>query len=152
MPIVRPVSLGEGTGLRRLERVVYKAPQCSTGGSPMSLDFDSARLYNPNLTSSHEEWRTQLRRFVDAEIMPYAEDWDEAGEIPIELWPKAAAVGLLGLGYPEQYGGTPGDVWLTQIATEELSRVGVGGVNASLMVHGIGLPPVINWGSEAMKE
>ncbi len=118
----------------------------------MSLDFDSARLYNPNLTSSHEEWRTQLRRFVDAEIMPYAEDWDEAGEIPIELWPKAAAVGLLGLGYPEQYGGTPGDVWLTQIATEELSRVGVGGVNASLMVHGIGLPPVINWGSEAMKE
>ncbi len=152
MPIVRPVSLGEGTGLRRLERVVYKPPQCSTGVSPMSLDFDSARLYNPNLTSSHEEWRTQLRRFVDAEIMPYAEDWDEAGEIPIELWPKAAAVGLLGLGYPEQYGGTPGYVWLTQIATEELSRVGVGGVNASLMVHGIGLPPVINWGSEAMKE
>jgi acyl-CoA dehydrogenase len=118
----------------------------------MSLDFDSARLHNPNLTSSHEEWRTQLRRFVDAEIMPYADDWDEAGEIPEELWPKAAAVGLLGLGYPEQYGGTPGDVWLTQIATEELSRVGVGGVNASLMVHGIGLPPIINWGSEAMKE
>jgi len=152
MPIVRLVSLREDTGLRRLERVVYKAPQCSTGGSPMSLDFDSARLHNPNLTSSHEEWRTQLRRFVDAEIMPYADDWDEAGEIPEELWPKAAAVGLLGLGYPEQYGGTPGDVWLTQIATEELSRVGVGGVNASLMVHGIGLPPIINWGSEAMKE
>ena len=118
----------------------------------MSLDFDSARLYNPNMTSEHEEWRAQLRRFVDAEIMPYAEEWDEAGEIPIDLWPKAAAVGLLGLGYPEQYGGTPGDVWFTQIATEELSRVGVGGVNASLMVHGIGLPPVINWGSEAMKE
>jgi len=118
----------------------------------MSLDFDSARLYNPNMTSEHEEWRAQLRRFVDAEIMPYAEEWDEAGEIPIDLWPKAAAVGLLGLGYPEQYGGTPGDVWFNQIATEELSRVGVGGVNASLMVHGIGLPPVINWGSEAMKE
>ncbi len=118
----------------------------------MSLDFDSARLYNPNITSEHEEWRAQLRRFVDAEIMPYAEEWDEAGEIPIDLWPKAAAVGLLGLGYPEQYGGTPGDVWFNQIATEELSRVGVGGVNASLMVHGIGLPPVINWGSEAMKE
>ena len=48
----------------------------------MSLDFDSARLYNPNMTPSHEEWRAQLRRFVDAEIMPHAEDWDEAGEIP----------------------------------------------------------------------
>ncbi len=117
----------------------------------MSLTFDTARLPNPNLTEDHLAWRDQLRRFVDAEIMPFAEAWDEAGEIPIELWPKAAAVGLLGLGYPEAYGGTPGDVWFSQIASEELARVGAGGINASLMVHGIGLPPVINWGSEAMK-
>ena len=66
----------------------------------MSLDFDSARLPNPNINEDHEAWRTQLRRFIDTEIMPYAEDWDEAGEIPIELWPKAAAVGLLGMNYP----------------------------------------------------
>ena len=64
----------------------------------MSLDFDSARLPNPHLREEHHEWRTQLRKFIDAEIMPFAEDWDEAGHIPIELWPKAAAVGLLGLG------------------------------------------------------
>ena len=117
----------------------------------MSLDFDAARLPNPNLTEEHHAWREQLRRFIDAEIMPYADEWDEAGEIPIDLWPKAAEVGLLGLGYPEAYGGTPSDVWFSQIATEELARVGAGGINASLMVHGIGLPPVINWGSEAMK-
>ncbi len=84
--------------------------------------------------------------------MPFAEEWDEAGHIPIELWPKAANVGLLGLGYPEAYGGTPGDIWYSQIANEELARIGVGGINASLMVHGIGLPPVLNWGSDAMKE
>ena len=86
--------------------------------------------------------------------MPYAEDWDEAGEIPIELWPKAAAVGLLGMNYPEEYGGTKEgiDSWHGWITNEELARVGVGGVAASLMVHGIGLPPVINWGSEAMKQ
>ena len=53
----------------------------------MSLDFDSARLPNPNLTEEHEAWRTQLRRFIDAEIMPYAEEWDEAGDIPMALWP-----------------------------------------------------------------
>lgn len=50
----------------------------------LSLDFDSARLPNPNLTPEHEEWRVQLRRFIDAEIMPYATDWDEAGKIPDE--------------------------------------------------------------------
>ncbi len=120
----------------------------------MSLDFDSARLPNPNLTEDHEAWRTQLRRFIDAEIMPYAEDWDENGEIPIELWPKAAQIGLLGMGYPEQYGGTKEgiDSWHSLITSEELARIGVGGIPASLMIHGIGLPPVINWGSEAMKQ
>ena len=64
----------------------------------MALDFDSARLSNPYLTSEHEEWRSQVRRFMDREIMPFAAEWDEAGEIPDELWAKAAEVGILGLG------------------------------------------------------
>jgi len=120
----------------------------------MSLDFDSARIPNPNLTDIHEEWRRQLRRFIDTEIVPYAEDWDEAGEIPMALWPKAAAVGLLGLGYPEEYGGTLEEVdsWHGWVTNEGLARIGVGGVTASLMVHGIGLPPIINWGSAEMKQ
>lgn len=119
----------------------------------MALDFDSARLPNPHVTSGHEAWRTQLRRFIDTEIAPFAAAWDEAGHIPDALWPRAAAVGLLGLGYPEAYGGTSEgiDCWHQWITTEELNRFAVGGVPASLMVHGIGLPPVLNWGSEAMK-
>lgn len=120
----------------------------------MPLDFDSARLANPNITAEHEEWRRQLRKFIDAEIMPFADDWDEAGEIPMDLWPKAAAVGLLGLNYPEEFGGTSEgiDSWHNWIANEELARIGAGGIPASLMVHGIGLPPVLNWGTEAMKQ
>ena len=76
--------------------------------------------------------------------MPFAEDWDENGAIPDELWPKAAEVGLLGLGFPEEFGGvTEGiDIWHSIIVNEEMARVAVGGVTASLMVHGIGLPPV----------
>ena len=120
----------------------------------MSLTFDSARLHNPYITSEHEAWRTQLRRFIEAEIMPYAESWDEEGNIPSDLWVKAAGVGLLGFGFPEEYGGTLKDidVWHSWIINEELARIGVGGVSASLMVHGIGLPPVINWGSSQMKQ
>lgn len=120
----------------------------------MALDFDGARLPNPNLRPEHLEWRTQLRKFFDAEVVPFAAQWDEDGHIPDELWTKAAAVGLLGLGYPEQYGGTSQgiDSWYGWIANEELARVGVGGMSASLMVHGIGLPPVINFASENIKE
>lgn len=118
----------------------------------MSLTFDSARLFNPYLTADHEEWRTQLRKFFDLQVIPFAEQWDEDGKIPNDLWPKAAEVGILGLGYPEQYGGiTEGtDIWYANILNEELARVAVGGVGASLMVHNIGLPPVVNFAKQAL--
>lgn len=120
----------------------------------MSLDFDSARLPNPHIRPEHEAWRSQLRRFIDTEIAPYAESWDEEGHVPIELWPKAAEVGLLGLGFPEAYGGISEgiDCWYQWVTNEELNRFAIGGVPASLMVHSIGLPPVLNWGPDAMKE
>ena len=120
----------------------------------MSLDFDSARLRDPNLRPEHEEWRTQLRRFIDREIMPHVDDWDEACRIPDELWPKAAAIGLLGLGYPEAYGGTAEgiDIYHLNIVAEELARTSLGGINSTLLVHGIGLPPVVHFASDATKE
>ncbi len=120
----------------------------------MALDFDGSCLPNPYLTEQHHEWRAQLRRFIDQEIMPYADDWDEAGKMPDELWPKAGSMGLLGLGYPEQYGGTQEgiDIWHSIIVSEEFARIGAGGVNASLLVHGIGLPPIVNFASEAIKQ
>jgi acyl-CoA dehydrogenase len=118
------------------------------------LGFDSARLYNPFLTEQHHEWRDQLRRFLDTEVMPYAGDWDEAGEMPGDLWPKAAEIGLLALGYPEEYGGVSDgiDIWHKNILNEELGRIGAGGVGASLMVHNIGLPPVVNFAQEAIRQ
>lgn len=120
----------------------------------MALDFDSARLTNPYLTPDHDAWRAQLRRFIDREVMPFAAEWDEAGKVPDELWPKAAEVGMLGLGYPEQYGGTSEgmDAWFGNILGEELARVGVGGLASSLMIHGIGLPPVVNFATDEIKE
>jgi len=120
----------------------------------MSLSFDSARLNNPYLTAEHEQWRTHVRRFIEKEIMPYAGEWDELGKIPDDLWPKTGAAGVLGLGYPEQYGGTSEgiDIWYHNIFSEEIARVGVGGVPSTLLVHGIGLPPVANFATDAVKE
>ena len=73
----------------------------------MSLDFDSARLANPHFTEEHDTWRGALRRFIDTEIMPFADDWDEAGAIPSELWPKAAEVGLWGWDTPSNSAAHP---------------------------------------------
>ncbi|MFK8049650.1 MAG: acyl-CoA dehydrogenase family protein [Halioglobus sp.] len=119
----------------------------------MSLSFDSARLPNPDLTEEHEAWREQLRRFIDREIVPYVDEWDEQGFLPDELWGKAAEFGLLGLGYPEQYGGTQTGIDLhhVNIVGEEISRTSLGGLPSTLLSHGIGLPPVLAFGSEDLK-
>ncbi|WP_444904592.1 acyl-CoA dehydrogenase family protein [Microbulbifer sp. CnH-101-E] len=115
-------------------------------------DIDASRMASPFYDEGHQEWRTQLRRFVDREISPYITQWDEDGQLPAELWKKAAEVGLLQMSYPENYGGIETDVFHMIVAAEELARPGAGGLYASLMVHGIALPPLLHYGSEALKD
>jgi acyl-CoA dehydrogenase len=106
---------------------------------------------HPALTEEHEAWRDTVRRFVEREIIPHVTAWDEAGEFPRELYRKAAAAGLLGAGYPEEYGGTPADYFFRVVSSEEFARAGCGGVSASLFSHTIGSPPIAAVGSEELK-
>jgi acyl-CoA dehydrogenase len=99
----------------------------------------------------HDDFRVGLRRFVEREVAPHVDAWDEAGEFPRDLYRRAAALGLLGLGYPEVLGGTPCDLATRLVAVEEIARAGSGGLLASLFSHNIGLPPVLAAGSEALK-
>jgi acyl-CoA dehydrogenase len=107
---------------------------------------------SPYYTDGHEAFRASLRRFVDREIAPFVDEWDEAGGFPRELYRKAAEIGLLALGFPEEFGGVPGDAFLSIIAAQELARSGSGGVSASLMSHTIGAPPIARLGSDALKQ
>ncbi|MEM1396255.1 MAG: acyl-CoA dehydrogenase family protein, partial [Pseudomonadota bacterium] len=118
-----------------------------------ALSFDATRLPCPHLTDSHESWRASVRRFVDQEIAPFVNDWDEEGAFPRKLHQKAADIGLLGLGYPEALGGTTEgvDVFHSIVAMEEMCRPGSGGLAAGLMTHGIALPPIIALGSDDLK-
>jgi acyl-CoA dehydrogenase len=97
---------------------------------------------SPFYTAEHEAFRDVMRRFVGQQIEPYAHGWDEAGEFPRELYVKASAIGLLGLGFPEEFGGTPADQFMKIVASQELARAGAGGISASLMSHSIGAPPI----------
>ena len=98
-----------------------------------------------------DAFRASARRFVEREIAPHVAAWDEAETFPRELYAKAAEAGLIGLGYPEEYGGTPATMRLRLVATEEVARAGSGGLMASLFSHSIGLPPIVAHGSEALK-
>ena len=112
--------------------------------------MDQQTASSPFYNDAHHAWRASLRRWVDHEIAPYATAWDEAGEIPRDLYGKAAALGLLQLGHPEAFGGIPSDPFMSIITTQELARPGAGGIPASLMIHGIGAPPIAAVGAAAL--
>jgi acyl-CoA dehydrogenase len=102
--------------------------------------------------ADRDAFRASARRFVEREIAPHVDGWDEAGSFPRELYAKAAAAGLLGLGYPEHLGGTPAPIAWRLIAGEEVARAGSGGLLASLFSHAIGLPPIVARGSAELQQ
>ena len=102
---------------------------------------------------SHDAWRKELRKFVSKEIVPFVEEWEEAGEFSRELYKKAGEFGLLGMGYPEKYGGTSEgiDIFHGIVTSEELAQ-GCGGVAASLLSLNISLPLIMALGTEEQKQ
>ena len=108
---------------------------------------------NPFTGEEHEAFRDNVRRFVQKEIEPHISEWDEAGEIPRDLYTRAASAGLLGLGFPEPYGGIPvPDPFYNMVMMEEMTRAGSGGLIAGLFSLGIGAPPIVNLGTEEQKQ
>ena len=111
----------------------------------------SSSAPSPFYKPEHEAFRQTVRRFVDREIMPFVDQWDEAEEFPRELYGKASAAGLMQLGFPEEYGGVPTDPFFGIIKAGEMARHCSGGLNASLNSHTIGAPPIAALGPEWMK-
>jgi acyl-CoA dehydrogenase len=118
----------------------------------MSYTFNTEAIFQDYFGKAHEMVRRSVKEFVDKEVKPFIDEWEDAGEFPRELYKKAADVGILGTGYPEEYGGIPGDIFFRVAITEELMRSGSGGFAAGLGSLHIALPPIMLAGSEAQKE
>lgn len=103
-------------------------------------------------TAEHLAFADAVRKFTAQEITPFVNDWEENETFPRELYRKAADVGLLGLGFPEEFGGIADtDAFHVLLAAIELAQCGSGGILASLLSHSIGAPPIKNAGSDEMK-
>lgn len=104
-------------------------------------------------TPEHKTLRAEIRRFAEREIAPFAHAWEEANEFPRELYEKAGKAGILGIGYPEAYGGAGGDVSHALAAAEEFILAGKSvGTAAGIGSHAIALPPILNFGTEEQKK
>ena len=102
---------------------------------------------------SHQLVRDSVRRFVEREILPDIDQWEEIESFPRELYLKAGAAGILGIGYPEALGGNhEGDVFAKIAASEELMRCGSGGLVAGLGSLDIGLPPILKWARPEVRD
>jgi acyl-CoA dehydrogenase len=104
-------------------------------------------------TAEHAALRAEARRFARTNIAPHAHAWEEAREFPRELYTTMAEAGLLGIGYPEEYGGGGGDLSHSLAAAEEIIVEGRSvGTAAGLGSHGIALPPILACGNEEQKK
>lgn len=110
-------------------------------------------MLNPYFTEEHNILRTQVRRFVETEIMPNADAWEEDGSVPRTLLHKMGELGFLGLMHEEKYGGSGMDVRAATILAEELARSTYAGVTITALVHtNMASPHLANAGNSEQKQ
>ncbi len=103
-------------------------------------------------TAEHEMLRKTVRAFVEKEVTPHVEAWEDAGRIPREFWRRMGQLGLLGLDFPVEYGGGGGDFLSSVVLGEEMARCRSGGVAFSVLVHtDMSSPWLTRYGTEAQK-
>ena len=102
-------------------------------------------------TIEHESFRDSFKRFMDREIAPFHEAWEEQGYVDREVWQKAGANGFLCMTLPEAYGGTDADKLYSVVQMEELGRAGFTGIGYGLH-NEIVAPYILNYGTESQKQ
>jgi len=105
-------------------------------------------------TDEHDMLRNTVRRFVEEEVNPHVDQWEEEGIFPAhELFKKAGDLGLFGLNRPEAYGGSDLDYSYSMIAAEELGRCRAGGVPMAMGVQSdMATPALARFGSDALRQ
>ena len=85
--------------------------------------MSNPQVSSPFYDEDHEAYRDVLRQFTEKEITPNAHEWDEAGEVPRDLYNQAGAIGLFGYGFDAEYGGHgQRDALMRFVIMEEISR------------------------------
>ena len=97
--------------------------------------------------------RAQTRRFVETEVLPFADGWEEAGQVPRAVLRKMGEIGFFGLRVPEDYGGVGMGALASIAMAEELGRSTYGGFSITALVHtDLAMPYLLNFGSEEQKK
>ena len=108
---------------------------------------------DPPFTHEHEELRSSIRGFIDRELAPHAQQWEDERWFPDDVFATLAGQGLLGLKYPTELGGQGGDYLHEAVMCEELARIGSGGTAAGIGAHvNIATPPIWKFGTDEQRQ
>src|SRR5207245_5940410 len=86
-------------------------------------------------TDEHETLRASIRSFVDRELRPHADEWEAAKDFPDSVFRRMGELGLLGLHFDEEDGGSGGDYLTMLVLAEEMAGCGSGGVAMAVSVQ-----------------
>ncbi|MCS6794873.1 MAG: acyl-CoA dehydrogenase family protein [Raineya sp.] len=101
----------------------------------------------------HNLFRDSVRKFLQKEVIPYINTWEEERRIPKEIFKKMGEQGYLGLNFPTEYGGVGADFWYSVVFLEEISKVGAGGFPTAVSVHQyMAINHIFRAGSDFLKE
>src|SRR3989454_11475430 len=99
-------------------------------------------------SDAHEELRLHIRRFLEKEVQPHLEEWEEK-TFPDSIFQRLGELGFLGLRYPAEYGGQGGDYFSAVVLSEEVARAGSGGLGmAGAGPTEMAAPPPFRVGTE----
>ncbi len=102
-------------------------------------------------SKDHDLFRDQIRKWLEKEIVPFHEQWEEAGQVPKEIWRRGGELGFLCPDVSEEYGGMGADFRYNTIVTEEVARVGASGL-AFTLHSDVVAPYISSFGSEEQKK
>jgi acyl-CoA dehydrogenase len=109
-------------------------------------------MRHPMFSEEHELFREAVRRFVEKELAPHADEWEEAEGFPDSVFTRMGELGYLGLRFPEKYGGQGCDFLFSVVLAEELGRCGMGSIGMAVAVQSeMATPPVYKFGTEEQK-
>ena len=126
------------------------SPASVPTGSVLKPDFTSARRHFL-FSEDHDRLRESIAAFVERELTPHAEEWEET-TFPDWVFSRMGELGFLGLSFPEEYGGQGGDYAANIVLAEEITRSNSGGLAMGIAVHtDMATPPILKFGTEEQK-
>src|SRR5262245_1352929 len=149
IPEPRPLSLQIPTGVNG--EIPAAAYSCPAPDPPARVAAGGSRMLGFTLNEEQESFRLAVRSFAEKALAPRVEELERTETFPLDLFRELGRLGYLGVGYPEEYGGSGGDMVMRCLLIEEIARVNCGFAAALLAHVGLGCIPLLRFGTDGQK-